>query len=226
MGDVLTLQVAPGATGEQVTRVNSFMWTSRAASCPWHLCGNCSTITTMFHRDPHRKRVRHFNEPGHCHELTFSCFHRFPLLTYPPVCSLLSQSIDRALLHQGFWLSAFVYMPEHVHLLVFPVTPTARIEQLLFAIKRPFSYRVKQYVGQNDLPLLQHLTVQERPGKMVFRFWQEGPGYDRNLTSREAVLSAVEYIHNNPVRRGLSITPDQWKWSSWKHYHQPHPWMS
>jgi putative transposase len=123
----------------------------------------------------HRKRVRHFNELGQCHELTFSCFHRFPLLTSAPLCSLLSQSLDRALTQQEFRLLAFVYMPEHVHLLVFPATPTARIERLLFAIKRPFSFRVKQHLEQTDIALLQQLTVQERPGKIVFRFWQEGP---------------------------------------------------
>ena len=32
-------------------------------------------------RTTHRKRVRHYNEPGHCHELTFSCYRRMPLLT-------------------------------------------------------------------------------------------------------------------------------------------------
>jgi len=190
-------------------------------SCPWHLCDNCLTITAMLPPVPHRKGVQHFNEPGHCHELTFSCFHRLPLLTHDPLCCLLSQSLDRALVQQGFWLPAFVYMPEHIHLLVFPVTPTARIERLLFAIKRPFSYRVKQHLLQTDLSLLQQLTVRERPGKIVFRFWQEGPGYDRNLTSRKVVLSVIEYIHNNPVRRGLCVTPDQWKWSSWRYYHQP-----
>jgi hypothetical protein len=29
----------------------------------------------------HRKRVRHDHDPGHCHELTFACFHRRPLPT-------------------------------------------------------------------------------------------------------------------------------------------------
>lgn len=169
---------------------------------------------------PHRKQVRHFDDLGHCHELTFSCFRRLPLLTQEPLYYLLSQSIDRALVQQGFWLLAFVYMPEHVHLLVFPTTPRARIERLLFAIKRPFSYRTKQYLQQTDLPLLHQLTVQERPGKRVFRFWQEGPGYDRNLTSRATILSVIDYIHNNPVRRGLSVTPGQWRWSSWRYYHQ------
>jgi putative transposase len=111
-------------------------------------------------------------------------------------------------------------MPEHIHLLVFPMEPTARIDKLLFAVKRPFSYRVKQDLEQTNSPLLQQLTVQERPDKQVFRFWQEGPGYDRNFTSRAAVMTAIEYIHNNPVRRGLSSIPSQWKWSSWGHYHK------
>lgn len=186
----------------------------------WYLWKNCLILLAMLSLSPHRKRVRHFNDLGYCHELTFSCFHRLPLLTQEPLCCLLSQSIDRALIQHGSWLLAFVYMPEHVHLLVFPTTPIARIERLLFAIKRPFSYRVKQYVGHHDLSLFQQLTVQERPGRRVFRFWQEGPGYDRNLTSKATVLSVIDYIHNNPVRRGLSVTPGQWRWSGWRYYHE------
>jgi putative transposase len=150
----------------------------------------------------HRKQIRYFHEPGHCHELTFSCFHRLPLLTNDTWARLLSESIDSALVQQEFRLVAFVYMPEHVHLLVFPVEPTARIDRLLFAVKHPFSYRVKQDLKQTGNPLLQQLTVRERPEKHVFRFWQEGPGYDRNLTSQAAVMTAIEYIHNNPFDGG------------------------
>jgi len=111
-------------------------------------------------------------------------------------------------------------MPEHVHLLVWPRNATAKVENLLYALKRPFSYRVKQDLLQRGDPLLHQLTVRERPGKLAFRFWQEGPGYDRNLISPESVLSSIEYIHSNPVKRGLCSSPADWKWSSWRHYHQ------
>ena len=53
---------------------------------------------------------------------------------------------------------------------------------------------------------------------MVFRYWQEGPGYDRNLTSPEAVNGSIEYIHLNPVRRGLISDPHEWRWSSCRFY--------
>ena len=45
---------------------------------------------------PHRKTVRHFQEPGDCHEFTFSCDRRFPLLTNDDWRKMLARSIDRA----------------------------------------------------------------------------------------------------------------------------------
>ena len=62
------------------------------------------------------------------------------------------------------------------------------------------------------------LTVRERPGVHCFRFWQEGGGYDRNLRSEVAILAAIDYIHENPVRRGLCKPSADWRWSSARHY--------
>jgi putative transposase len=168
----------------------------------------------------HRKTVHHFNEPGHAHELTFSCYQRRPLLVEDGRKVILSEAIDRAVSHHGFRLVAFVYMPEHVHLVVFPHSADARVEQLLYAIKRPTSFRVKQQLEAAGSDLVHTLRVLERPGKMAFRFWQEGPGYDRNITDPDALREAVDYIHSNPVRRGLVETPDGWRWSSWRWYHE------
>ena len=63
-------------------------------------------------RTTHRKRVRHYNEPGHCHEPTFSCYRRMPLLTNDDWREKLGGSIDRAMDRHAFSLVAFVYMPE------------------------------------------------------------------------------------------------------------------
>ena len=49
-----------------------------------------------------------------------------------------------------------------------------------------------------------------------YRFWQAGGGYDRNMTSVQAVVNAAKYIHANPVRRGLVTYPSEWIYSSAK----------
>jgi putative transposase len=169
----------------------------------------------------HRKRVKHFHEPGDLHELTFSCYDRRPLLDDDWRREQFCRSIDAAMISQNFRLVAFVLMPEHLHLLVYPLNhkpENVRIDNLLSALKRPFSYRVKVRLQELKDPLLERLTIQERPGKMTFRFWQEGPGYDRNLRGEKTVLHAIDYIHRNPVRRGLVLTAAEWKWSSARWY--------
>ncbi len=166
----------------------------------------------------HRKQVKHYDDPGQGHELTFSCYKRLPLLDDEHRCQELSVAVDRAVRRHGFSLLAFVFMPEHVHLIVLPEEPTARISDLLFAIKRPVSYRIKQDLLARESPRLKQLTIRERPGKTAFRFWQEGPGYDRNIVDQGSLSKMIDYVHLNPVRRGLVDHPAEWKWSSWRHY--------
>jgi putative transposase len=89
-----------------------------------------------------------------------------------------------------------------------------QVADLLFAIKRPFSYQMKRRLEATSSPLLESLTIRQRPGVTTFRFWQEGPGYDRNLTSQTAILASIDYVHRHPVRRGLVDRAADWQWSS------------
>ncbi len=68
----------------------------------------------------HHKTVRRAHEPGDCHEMTFSCYRRMPLLTNDEWRRMLAESVERAIQGHDFRLVAFVFMPEHVHLLVYP----------------------------------------------------------------------------------------------------------
>lgn len=166
----------------------------------------------------HRKTVKHFEDPSHARELTFSCYRRMPLLTNDPWREMLARAVDAAMERHNWRLAAFVFMPEHVHLLVFPLQRASKIDALLKAIKRPYSFRVKQCLIAHASPLLQRLTIRQRPGIETFRYWQEGPGYDRNLCSPKAVGSSIDYMHENPVRRGLCERAFDWRWSSARWY--------
>jgi putative transposase len=162
----------------------------------------------------HRKTVVRFREPGDCHELTFSCDRRIPLLTNDGWRHFLAESLDHAVHGQSCRLIAYVFMPEHVHILIQPMPRDAGIDLFLKALKAPFSRRIKRLLQAVESPLLERLTVRERPGSRCFRFWQEGGHYDRNLLSVKAVEAAIAYIHENPVRRRLCESPADWRWSS------------
>ena len=50
------------------------------------------------------------------------------------------------------------------------------------------------------------------------RFWQTGGGYDHNLFNRSAVRAKIDYMHGNPVRRGLVLAATEYAWSSARWY--------
>ena len=166
----------------------------------------------------HRKTIKHRHSVGDFHGLTFSCYQRKQLFTNDSWRERLSRSIQAACEELSIELVAFVYMPEHIHLLVFPLEPQPDIGSFLSQVKRPVSDSVREQLAQMDSPLLKRLTVRERPGKESFRFWQEGPGFDRNLSDPKDIQCWIDYIHNNPVRRGLCYRAVDWKWSSARYY--------
>jgi len=164
------------------------------------------------------KTIQHYHEPGDLHEFTFSCFRRQNLLTNDAWRRYLAQAIDEAGREYGFHLVAFVFMPNHVHLLTWPVEEQPRIADYLKWIKRSSSASIKNDLSKAKSSLLRRLTVQEATKQPVFRFWEKGPGYDRNLNQPGTVQASIDYLHRNPVRRGLVTESRRWKWSSARFY--------
>ena len=42
--------------------------------------------------------------------------------------------------------------------------------------------------------------------------------YDFNVWSKHKRIEKLRYMHENPVRRGLVLEPEQWTWSSYRDY--------
>ena len=48
-----------------------------------------------------------------------------------------------------------------------------------------------------------------------YRVWNRR-GYDMNIWSEKKRIEKVDYMHNNPVKRGLVAQSGDWPWSSWR----------
>ena len=42
--------------------------------------------------------------------------------------------------------------------------------------------------------------------------------YDHNVRTYESFVEKLRHIHRNPMKRGLVEKPEDWKWSSFRHY--------
>jgi putative transposase len=164
-----------------------------------------------------RKTRRTINQPGHAHELTFSCHDRLPLLSKDRSRQWLIDSLRTARQRHGFSLWAYVIMPEHVHVLLLPAD-TSTIESILQSIKLGVSRRAMSFLRTHDAGWMQRLKVVRPSGEAEYRFWEQGGGYDRNIIEPATAWNAVDYIHHNPVRRGLARSITDWPWSSARWY--------
>lgn len=65
--------------------------------------------------------------------------------------------------------------------------------------------------------MLKQITSRKlrRPG--LARFWQVRY-YDFPVWTERKRVEKLRYIHRNPVRRGLVLRPEEWKWSSFTHH--------
>lgn len=164
-----------------------------------------------------QSRRKSFNVTGHAHELTFSCYRRYPFLRADRCCQWLAAAITTARQRHNFAVWGFVFMPDHVHLIILPRNEHYSISRILESIKRPVGSEAIRYLESVSSPWLARLTRQR--GQRTERlFWQSGGGYDRNITSPRTLLRMLDYLHENPVCKGLAIRSEDWFWSSAGHY--------
>jgi len=90
-------------------------------------------------------------------------------------------------------LYSYVIMPNHVHILLQPGTPLARITK-----------SIKGYTAREANLLL------KRTGSP---FWQY-ESYDHWVRNERELHKITAYIENNPVAAGFVNKPEDWTWSS------------
>ncbi|MCY2926061.1 MAG: transposase [Planctomycetota bacterium] len=154
--------------------------------------------------DPFRKRCKRWDIPFHAHCLTFSCFRRQPFLRSERTCRWFLEALAGARAKHPFDLWAYVIMPEHVHLVLWPHEGVG-ISRILKGIKLPVTGRVLAWVTAHAPEFLPRMIHRNASGQASRHFWQRGGGYDRNLRS---VRDTHEKI------RGLVAVAEDWPWSS------------
>ena len=146
--------------------------------------------------------------------LTFSCAGQLPLRGNDAIKQLFVDRLAKVRRTHPFRLVAWVVMPDHVHLLVLPDGPGGGVAKLMHAIKRPVAEAVLRRWRALEAPILQTVTGKDGTA----RFWQPGGGHDHNVRDDRAMEAFIDYIHENPCRRGLVDLPEEWTWSSARWY--------
>jgi REP-associated tyrosine transposase len=155
----------------------------------------------------HVKPVRYQNQ-GCLHFITFSCYRRMKLLDSAAARDTFERELERVRRWYGCFVTGYVVMPEHVHLLI-SEPKRGKLSLVIQMLKQLTSRKLKPAAGPPA-------DYAEGVGPLQ-RFWQVRY-YGFPVWTEAKRIEKLRYIHRNPVRRGLAERPEDWKWSSFAHY--------
>jgi putative transposase len=140
--------------------------------------------------------LKRYQETRQLHFITFGCYHRAPLLGTAHARDTFLSALERVRRWYGFYVVGYVVMPEHVHLLI-SEPESGSLALALQTMKQIVSRALRQ------------------PG-VTKPFWQ-ARYYDFNVWSDRERVEKLRYLHR-PVKRRLVDEPEDWPWSSFRHY--------
>jgi putative transposase len=150
---------------------------------------------------------------GQCtfHYVTFSCHGRRNLLVTPQTRQIVISVLDGLTQMGRARVSGFVIMPDHVHAVLWFDDDTA-LPKVMQAWKGLSAKNLRTYYEEHRPDLIDFLKT-NRSGREVVSFW-ERRYYDFNVTSPEKLHQKLDYLHYNPVKKGLAAAPEEYIWSS------------
>jgi len=150
---------------------------------------------------------------GYSPFITTSCYQRRPLLGTPCSRDLFLEVMEQVRQRHQFVVVGYVLMPEHVHLL-FSEPERGNPSLVLAALKQTFAHRL---LGELRAQTGAQANALWSTPVTVGHLWQRR-FYDFVVFTENKRVEKLRYMHRNPVQRGLVLEPQQWLWSSFRHY--------
>jgi len=139
--------------------------------------------------------LKRYQHEGDDHFITFSCYRREPYFTTTASKDIFLDSLELTLKRDNFEDLGYDVMPEHVRLL----------------LSEPLDHEVPLSKALQSLKLSVSKRLTPKP------FWQTRY-YDFNVFTHNKRVEKLKYMHRNPVTRSLVEKPEDWPWSTYRHY--------
>jgi putative transposase len=150
-----------------------------------------------------------YDDERHAQFITFSCYKRRKLLETDPAKRIVLGTLGSQLAVHGGLCIGFVIMPEHVHCLVW-FNEQGHLSAFMDHWKDQTSQKIKKLYREKFSAYSS--TIDETDPAWQARY------YPFNVFTQEKLEEKLDYMHLNPVRRGLVTRAVDWKWSSARWY--------
>lgn len=157
------------------------------------------------------------------HFVTFTVVNWIDVFTRNEYRNIIIESLNYCIKHKGLHVHAFCIMTNHVHLIV-SASVGSKIAFIVRDLKKHTANTLLKAISKNDRESKREwmLWMFDRVGSKnasndKYQFWQNGY-HPVELCNVEIVDQRLNYIHENPVRAGFVLSPEDFMYSSARNY--------
>ena len=150
------------------------------------------------------------------HFITWSITEWLPIFASEQYCRIITDSLAFCRAEKGLLVHAYVVMLTHVHTIL-SAQDGADLSAILRDSRKFTAKQIVQRLNDDSNRLFDWVfrDAARKDGRPEesYKVWQPG-AHPETLVSEKFVMQKLEYLHNNPVRKGLVYAPEHWRYSS------------
>jgi REP element-mobilizing transposase RayT len=150
--------------------------------------------------------------------LTFSVLDWLPVFIAEQPCLIITESLNFCHRVKGLRTVAFVIMPTHIHLIIADADfDVDRLRKTIVEMRRYTGQQLLRYCVERMPRAFYGAFAATRRTDRETQFWQQSR-HAEAICSRSFFEVKLNYLHDNPRRKGLVCEPTQWRFSSAAHW--------
>lgn len=161
------------------------------------------------------RAFRHYADGEYVYFITWTVVDWFAVFTSHRHFAVITDSLVHARARKGLRIHAYVIMPNHVHLIV-SSEPTAALPGIIRDVKRHTSRALTRMLEEEraHLPLQRFREAGYNAGRgNEYALWREGY-HPVAIHTQRFFRQKLDYLHDNPVRKGYVRRAEDWQYSS------------
>ena len=145
---------------------------------------------------------------------TFTVVDWLPVFVSENTCKIVTDSFNYCIEKKYLRVNAYVIMPTHVHSIIFDAEfDSKRLKHTLDDLRKFTGRNLVDYCDKH-LPYSYTQTFKRLAGEdRERRFWQE-TRHPVGIFTQKFWKQKMDYLHMNPIRKGLISAPEDWRFSS------------
>ena len=146
--------------------------------------------------------------------VTYSVIDWLPVFVSEQACRIVTDSLNYCYEHKRLCTNAFVIMPTHLHAIMFDADfDSGRLVRTLADFRKYTGRRLSDFCADHMPACFTERLRAAATADRSRRFWQPSR-HPEAIETEKFWTQKLNYLHENPCRKGLVLRAEYWRFSS------------